>query len=66
MVMVGVAKCLLCKVVCYCTGSNGTKISVCYSEYTGCPLLRDFECIEVYGDTVQTFRYVHYIASIHH
>ena len=30
---------------------------------SGCPLLRGFECIEIYGDTVQTFRNVHYIAS---
>ena len=30
----------------------------------GCPLLRGFECIEVYGDTVRIFRNVCYIASV--
>ena len=32
MLMVGVAKCLLCEVVCYCVGSNGTEISVHHTE----------------------------------
>ena len=30
----------------------------------GCPLLRGFECIEVYGDMIRTFRNVHYNASV--
>ena len=30
--MMGVAKCLLCEVICYCAGSNGTKISVHHME----------------------------------
>ena len=28
--------------------------------------VRGFEYIEVYGDTVQTFRSVHYITSVRH
>ena len=32
MMVVGVAKCQLCKVVFYCAGSNGTEISVHYTE----------------------------------
>ena len=35
MLDVGVAKCPSCEVVCYCTGSNGTEISVCYTEKWG-------------------------------
>ena len=54
MIVVGVAKCPLCEVICYCTGSNGTEIRVLLYRIAGCPLLRDFECIEVYGDTVRT------------
>ena len=27
----------------------------------GCPLFRDFQCIEVYGDTIQTVTSVRYI-----
>ena len=30
----------------------------------GCPLLRGFECIEVYGDTIRTFRNVRYNTSV--
>ena len=61
--MVGVAKCLLSEIVCYCAGLNGTEISVRY-KIAGCPLLRGFECIEVYGGTVRTFRNVRYITSV--
>ena len=32
MSMMGVAKCQLCEVVCYCAGSNGTEISIRYTE----------------------------------
>ena len=32
----------------------------------GCPLLRGFECIEVYGDTIQILRTVRYIADVRH
>ena len=42
----GVAKCLLSEVVCYYTGFNGTENPL--YEIAGCPLLRDFECIEIY------------------
>ena len=31
-----------------------------------CPLLMGFGCIEVYGDTVQTFRSVRYNTSVHY
>ena len=30
----------------------------------GCPQLRGFECIEVYGNTIRTFRIVRYIAGV--
>ena len=30
----------------------------------GRPLLRGLECIEVYGDTIRTFRIVRYIAGV--
>ena len=33
-------------------------------EIAGCPLLRGFECIEVYGNTIRTFRIVRYIAGV--
>ena len=46
MLDVGVAKCPLCEIICYCTGSNGTEISV---RIAGCLLLRGFECIEVWS-----------------
>ena len=62
MVCESVAKCPLHAVICYCTGSNGTEISVLFG-IAGCPLLRGFEYIEIYGDTVRTFRNVHYIVS---
>ena len=31
-----------------------------------CPLLRGFQCIEVYGDTIQTVTSVRYIVGVRH
>ena len=60
MLMVDVAKCPLCEVVCYCTGTNGTEISV-----HGHALYRIAGYL-LLNDTVRTFRNVCYIASVHH
>ena len=64
MIGVGVAKFPLCGVEFYCAGSNGTEISVRYTGIAVCPLLRVFECIEVYGDTIWTFKNVRHIANV--
>ena len=45
--MVGVANCPLCKVVHYCTGSNGTKNKCPLYRIAGSLLLRGVECIEL-------------------
>ena len=52
MLMVGVAKCLLCEVICYCTGSMGPKL-VCVIWNSGVSAV------------VRTFRNVRYITSVH-
>ena len=59
--MVAVANCPLYEVVYCCAGSNETKVSV---GIAGCPLLRGFECIEVYGDVIRTFRIVDIISQV--
>ena len=51
----GMGNRLLCEAVHYCTGSNKTKVHVCYMYVygiAGCPLLRVFECIEDYEDMI--------------
>ena len=60
MLMVGVAKCPLCEVTDYYAGSDGTKISVCYTELQG------VRCSGVLNGlkSGQTFRNVHFIASV--
>ena len=49
-ILMGVAKCPLCKVVWYCAGSNGTEISVRYTEQRGvrCSGVLDVQtCMEI-------------------
>ena len=65
MLMVGVAKCPLYEVICYCAGSNGTEISVRYTDpSSGVSTVEGVKCIEVYEDMVRTFRNVRYNISV--
>ena len=41
-------------------------VSVIWNSGMECPLFRGFECIEVCGDMIWTFRNVHYIARVRH
>ena len=61
--MMGVAKCPLCEVFAIVQAQMGPKL-VSVIQNSGVSTAEGFECIEVYGDTVQTFRNVRYNASV--
>ena len=64
--MVGVPNCPLCEVVHYCADlpERDQSKRLLIIRKAGCPLLRGFEYIEVYGNIIRAFRIVRYIAGV--
>ena len=62
---VGVANCLSYVGYSLCASMLGQRRCLFYGV-AGCPLFRDFQCIEVYGGTIWTVTSVHYIVGVHH
>ena len=46
-----------------CACSNGTELVSVYGV-VGCMLFRGFQCIEVYGEVIGTFKIVRYIVDV--
>ena len=57
---VGVANCLVFSIAHAQTGPNQCPLY----GVAGCPLFRGFQCMEVYGEAIGTFRIVRYIVGV--